>query len=76
MRALIYLLGARAVDVAGDGEPRRSSTPEPALPPIASTPDQGAAWRRWAEAGRTATAGTAGPVPIAAGLSAARGGPA
>lgn len=50
MHALAFLLGSRALDLA------RSSNPGPvprddALPPIASTPETAAAWRRWRQAG-------------------------
>jgi hypothetical protein len=51
MRALGYLLGARALDLAQRQSPRRSHR-DPDLPPIAGTPAQARAWRAWAEAGR------------------------
>jgi hypothetical protein len=48
MRALAYLLGARALDVSRDAERGiRWPKPESALPPLASTPEMAAAWRRW-----------------------------
>ena len=49
MHALAFLLGSRALDLA------RSSNHAPrlrdeGLPPIASTPETAAAWRRWSQA--------------------------
>ncbi|HEY8439477.1 MAG TPA: hypothetical protein VIK65_12780 [Candidatus Limnocylindrales bacterium] len=54
MKALAYLLGARALDAAAaaDAANQRIARPEPALPPIATSPEGAAAWRRWAQAGR------------------------
>ena len=55
MRALAYLIGARALDVARDAEPERGRPlPEGELGPIATTAETAAAWRRWREAGRDA----------------------
>lgn len=56
MKALAYLLGSRAMDTAAA---RGASTPTPTPPegdllPFASTPEGAAAWRRWAQEGRTA----------------------
>jgi hypothetical protein len=49
MRALAYLLGARALDIAWDaGSAQR--TPEVPLGPLATTPETVSAWRRWSEA--------------------------
>jgi hypothetical protein len=59
MKALAYLLGAQALVVAHDREPRGPIVPEPALPPIATTPETAGAWRRWADAGRTPAAHSA-----------------
>ncbi|MBA2720069.1 MAG: hypothetical protein H0U52_12665 [Chloroflexi bacterium] len=67
MKALVYLLGARALDIAHDQHPR-STVPEPSLPPIASTPETAGAWRRWAEAGRSEAARRARPTPVPSGL--------
>ena len=53
MKALAYLLGIRALVVAGEQHPAGRGAAEPALPPIASTPETAGAWRRWAEAGRS-----------------------
>jgi hypothetical protein len=48
MRALTYLLGARAFDTARDGETGiRWPKPADQLGPIASTAETAAAWRRW-----------------------------
>jgi hypothetical protein len=63
MKALAYLLGAQALSVAHDREPRRRPPPERALPPIATTPETAGAWRRWAEAGRAPAAPAARPRP-------------
>ena len=61
MRALTYLLGARAIDVAEYAQ--RRTRPETDLAPIASTPEQRGAWARWAAAGRTEAARAARPQP-------------
>jgi len=53
MKALAYLLGARALDIARDAEPPQRRAPEVSLGPIASTPETASAWRRWAEARET-----------------------
>ena len=63
MRALAYLLGARAIDVA-QRRPHRHHRPEPDLPALASTPDQARAWRRWAEAGRAERIGRTKPIDV------------
>jgi hypothetical protein len=48
MRALAYLLGARALDASHEAEPGiRWSKAEDPLGPIASTEATAAAWRRW-----------------------------
>ena len=60
MRALGYLLGARALDPA-QRQPSRRSHREPDLPPIASTPALARAWRVWAEASRLNADGSGGP---------------
>jgi hypothetical protein len=55
MHALAFLLGSRALDTARDANgsrPRRDET----LPPIASTPEKAAAWRRWRHAGAVTAA--------------------
>lgn len=75
MKALAYLLGIRALAVANEQHPTGRGAAEPALPPIASTPETAGAWRRWAEAGRSEAAraarrpyqvGTQAPRPGAA----------
>jgi hypothetical protein len=53
MKALGYLLGARAIDIAMQSDQRRSPS-EPPFLPIASTPDRASAWRRWAAEARAA----------------------
>ncbi len=49
MKALVYLLGARALDVAQDRDETRLRRTEDVLPPLASTPATASAWRRWSE---------------------------
>ena len=57
MRALAYLIGARAFDVARDADGERGRRgPEPDLGPIATTAETAAAWRRWRDAGQDAGA--------------------
>jgi hypothetical protein len=63
MNALVYLLGFQALAMAHDHGSRQPAAPEPALLPIASTPETAGAWRRWAEAGRTPAARAARPKP-------------
>ena len=53
MKALGYLLGARAIDIAMRSDQRRRPS-EPPFLPIASTPDRASAWRRWAAEARAA----------------------
>ena len=50
MRALAYLLGARALDIARDAGSAQRSVPEAPLGPLATTPETASAWRRWSEA--------------------------
>lgn len=71
MKALVYLLGAHALNVAHDRASRPAPT-EPALPPIATTPETAGAWRRWAEAGRTPAARAARSKPAPSAGSARR----
>lgn len=56
MKALVYLLGTGALAVAREHQADGRAAAEPALPPIASTPETAGAWRRWAEAGRSEAA--------------------
>jgi hypothetical protein len=58
MKALIYLLGARALDLSRESDdlPRIA---EEYPGPIATTPETAASWRRWAQQG---TASPAAPV--------------
>ncbi|HEY7130859.1 MAG TPA: hypothetical protein VH440_01350 [Candidatus Limnocylindrales bacterium] len=58
MKALSYLLGARAIDTAMSSDRQRLPT-EPPFLPIASTSDTASAWRRWAAEGRRDTAAPA-----------------
>jgi hypothetical protein len=51
MKALAYLLGARAMDVAGNAASVERRVPEAPLGPLATTPETASAWRRWAQAG-------------------------
>jgi hypothetical protein len=51
MKALAYLLGARALDLTRDRNLARPPVLEPESAPIASTEETAAAWRRWAQAG-------------------------
>jgi hypothetical protein len=55
MKALAFLMGSRALDTALAAGDRRP-LPEPALAPMATTPETAGAWRRWAEAGRSPSA--------------------
>ena len=58
MKTLAYLLGARALDIAYESAARPRPVDEP-LPPIATTPETAAAWRRWAASGRVPASSTA-----------------
>jgi len=52
MKALAYLLGARALDAAREAETGiRWPRPEEPLEPIATTEATAAAWRRWRDRG-------------------------
>lgn len=59
MRALAYLLGARALDIARDAGSAQRPAAEPPLGPLATTPETASAWRRWAEAREPREASTA-----------------
>jgi len=48
MKVLAYLLGSQALDVASASQRAAGGTPEPDLPPIATTPETAKAWREWA----------------------------
>ena len=50
MRALAYLLGARALDIARDAGSTQRPVQEVPLGPLATTPETASAWRRWSEA--------------------------
>jgi hypothetical protein len=60
MKPLAFLLGAQALDLASSRSDHRPAGPEPELPPLASTPETAAAWRRWAAAGRVGAIAAAG----------------
>jgi hypothetical protein len=51
MKALAYLLGAQALDLARDRRSAAPPVPAVEFEPIASTEQTAAAWRRWAQAG-------------------------
>jgi hypothetical protein len=51
MRALAYLLGARALDIARDAGSAQRPVPDVPMGPLASTQETASAWHRWAEAG-------------------------
>ena len=67
MKALAYLLGARALDAAREAETGiRRPQPEEPLEPIATTQATAAAWRRWRDRGdidATVAAGATPPSP-------------
>ena len=68
MKALAYLLGARALDVARDADSGiRWPKPEEQLEPLATTEASAAAWRRWrdgASAGPTLAERARGSAPL------------
>jgi hypothetical protein len=53
MKALVYLLAARALDVAREREEAHTRRPEEPLGPLATTEATAMAWRRWSQAGKT-----------------------
>ena len=58
MKALVYLLGARALDIEQERDDARSKIAEQASGPLATTDATAAAWRRWREQGTDAPAWT------------------
>jgi hypothetical protein len=69
MRALGYLLGARAIDQTNRQSPGRRNPErreEPDFLPIATTPERARAWRAWA---RAQAGPTAGPTAAPGGLA-------
>lgn len=58
MKALVYLLGARALDIAQERDDSRPRIAEQAPGPLATTDATAAAWRRWREQGTAAPAWT------------------
>jgi hypothetical protein len=75
MKPLAYLLGAQALDLARTRSDRKFPSAEPPVPPLASTPETAAAWRRWA-AGRRSDASATASDPGAASTVVGRPGPA
>ena len=51
MKALAYLMGARALDLARDRSSAGRPIPEIPPGPIASTDETASDWRRWTQAG-------------------------
>jgi hypothetical protein len=60
MKALVYLLGARALDVARERDDILTRTAEELPGPLATTDATAAAWRRWRERDRVAIPRTRG----------------
>lgn len=58
MKALVYLLGARALDLAQERDDVRPQITEEMPGPLATTDATAAAWRRWREQGTAAPATT------------------
>ena len=66
MKALVYLLGARALDVARERDDIPPQTAEELPGPLASTDATAAAWRRWRDQDGVTAAPTNGsrrPLP-------------
>jgi hypothetical protein len=57
MRALAFLLGARALDVARDAGSGQRPMPDVPLGPLATTEETASAWRRWAQAREASASG-------------------
>jgi len=57
MKALVYLLGARALDIAQERNDIRPIAEEPPGP-LATTTETAAAWRGWSRQGSTSLAAT------------------
>ena len=57
MKALVYLLGARALDIAQERNDVRPITEEPPGP-LATTAETAAAWRGWSRQGSAPWAAT------------------
>ena len=58
MKALVYLLGARALDIEQERDDARPRIAEQAPGPLATTDATAAAWRRWREQGSDGPAWT------------------
>jgi hypothetical protein len=57
MKALVYLLGARALDIAQERNDVQPIAEEPPGP-LATTTETAAAWRGWSRQGASPRAGT------------------
>jgi hypothetical protein len=60
MKALVYLLGARALDVARERDDILTRTAEELPGPLATTGATAAAWRRWRDQDRVAASSANG----------------
>jgi hypothetical protein len=60
MKALVYLLGARALDVARERDDILTRTAEELPGPLATTDAAAAAWRRWRDQDRVTAPSTRG----------------
>ena len=49
MKSFVAYLAVRALGIEPGIADAPSNVPEPPLPPLATTPERAAAWRRWAE---------------------------
>ena len=58
MKALVYLLGARALDLARDRESVHPGRAEELSGPLATTEATAAAWRHWSQEGKESAATT------------------
>jgi hypothetical protein len=61
MKALVYLLGARALDVARERDDIPPRTAEQLPGPLATTDATAAAWRRWRDQDGVTAPSTNGP---------------
>jgi hypothetical protein len=50
MHALAYLLGVRAIEASRADRRPTTEAPDESLPPMATTDETAAAWRRWRDA--------------------------
>jgi hypothetical protein len=63
MKALVYLLGARALDIAQERDDTRSPVTEDLPGPLATTDATAARWRRWRDQAGPAEAWSERPRP-------------